>query len=242
MALGPASYGLGFVAGLLATLSPCVLPILPVLLASALQAHPRAPWALAAGLACSYALFGTLLAWAAANLGFDTSRLQAFGAIVLGLFGLVLLSAGLQQRLAVAGAGVAQAGHALLARLPLEGLAGQFGIGAVLGLVWSPCVGPTLGAAVLLASRGSHLAEVALLMGLFGLGAALPILVLAFVSRAALSRAASRMLQTGRAGRALLGVVLIVVALLLLSGANRAIETWLVAHSPAWLTALSTRF
>ncbi len=65
MDFGFGSYGFGFLAGLLSTLSPCVLPIIPILLGSAANAHPRAPLALATGLALSYALIGTALAWAA---------------------------------------------------------------------------------------------------------------------------------------------------------------------------------
>jgi cytochrome c biogenesis protein CcdA len=64
MEFGLGSYGFGFLAGLLSTLSPCVLPIIPILLGSATNAHPRAPLALAGGLAVSYALIGTGLAWA----------------------------------------------------------------------------------------------------------------------------------------------------------------------------------
>ena len=58
------------------------------------------------------------------------------------------------------------------------GPAGQFGVGVLLGAVWSPCVGPTLGAASLLAAQGRDLGQVALTMFVFGLGAALPLLAL----------------------------------------------------------------
>jgi len=65
MEFGLGSYGFGFLAGVLSTLSPCVLPIIPILLGTATNAHPRAPLALAGGLAISYAVIGTGLAWAA---------------------------------------------------------------------------------------------------------------------------------------------------------------------------------
>ena len=172
MTFGPGAYSLGLLAGLVSTLSPCVLPILPILLGSAVNAHPRAPLALAGGLALSYALIGTGIAWAGASLGLDASAFQNAGAIILGLLGIVLLSGSLQQRFAAASAGLSNAGDQLLARMKLDGLRGQFTIGLVLGVVWSPCVGPTLGAAIVLASQGSQLPQVALLMGLFGIGAA----------------------------------------------------------------------
>jgi cytochrome c biogenesis protein CcdA len=219
-----------------------VLPILPIVLGSATAAHRLAPLALAGGLALSYAIIGTTIAWASASLGIDASTFRGAGAVVLCAFGGVLLSAGLQQRFARATAGLGAAGHALLSRLDLDGPAGQFAIGLALGVVWSPCVGPTLGAAIVLASQGSQLPQVALLMGIFGIGAALPVVGLAWLSRATLAKARGRLVGVGRAGRTAMGALLLAVAVLVLSGADKPLETWLVDVSPAWLTSLTTRF
>ncbi len=242
MEFGLGSYGLGFLAGLLSTLSPCVLPIIPILLGSAANAHPRAPLALAGGLALSYAVLGTGLAWAGSALGLDASILRDGGAVILGLLGLVLMSGNLQQRFATATSGIGDAGNGLISRMNLDGLRGQFAIGLVLGVVWSPCVGPTLGAAVALASQGSHLPQVALLMGIFGVGAALPIVVLAYLSRSAMMKARGKLMQVGKTGKTIFGAVMVALAVLILSGADRPVESWLVDHSPAWLTRLTTRF
>lgn len=242
MDFGFGSYGLGFLAGLLSTLSPCVLPLIPILLSSATNAHPRAPLALAGGLAISYAVIGTALAWAGAALSIDAGLFRNIAAVVLGLLGLVLMSASLQRRFATATSGLGHSGNTLLNRMQPDGLWGQFAIGLVLGVVWSPCVGPTLGAAVVLASQGTQLPQVALLMGIFGVGAALPIVVLAYVSRSAMMRIRGRLMQAGKNGKIVLGVIMLAIALLILRGADKAFEVWLVEHSPAWLTALTTRF
>ena len=242
MEFGLGSYGFGFLAGLLSTLSPCVLPIIPILLGSAAHAHPRAPLAIAAGLAISYAVIGTGLAWAGAALDLDASIFRGVGAAILGLFGLVMVSGSLQQRFASATSGIGDAGNNLLARMNLDGLGGQFIVGIVLGVVWSPCVGPTLGAAVVLASQGSHLPQVALLMGIFGIGAAMPIVALAYVSRSAMATMRGKLMQAGKTGKMVLGAIMIALAMMILSGADKPIETWLVDHSPAWLTKLTTRF
>lgn len=242
MEFGIGSYGLGFLAGLLSTLSPCVLPIIPILLGSATNAHPRAPFALAGGLAISYAVIGTGLAWAGSTLDIDSAVFRDVGAGILGLLGLVLLSGSLQQRFASATSGIGDAGNSLISRMDLAGLGGQFVIGLVLGVVWSPCVGPTLGAAVLLASQGSQLPQVALLMGIFGLGAALPVVGLACVGRATMVKMRSKLMLAGKAGKVILGAVMIALAALILTGADKRLETWLVTLSPAWLTYLTTRF
>jgi cytochrome c biogenesis protein CcdA len=242
MDFGFGSYGLGFLAGLLSTLSPCVLPLIPILLGSGTNTHPRAPLALAGGLALSYAVIGTALAWAGSALNIDAGLFRNLAAVVLGLLGIVLMSASLQRRFATATSGLGDTGNSLLNQVQLDGLWGQFIIGLVLGVVWSPCVGPTLGAAVVLASQGTQLPQVALLMGIFGLGAALPVVVLAYMSRSAMMRIRGQLMQAGKNGKIVLGVIMLAIALLILSGADKSAEAWLVEHSPAWLTALTTRF
>lgn len=242
MDFGLGSYGFGFLAGVLSTLSPCVLPIIPILLGTAANAHPRAPLALAGGLALSYAVIGSGLAWAGSALNIDTSMFRSAGAAILGLLGLVLISGNLQQRFASATSGIGDAGHNFISRMGLDGLKGQFAIGLALGVVWSPCVGPTLGAAVVLASQGSHLPQVALLMGVFGIGASLPVVALAYVGRGTMTRMRGTLMQAGKAGKTIMGVVMIALAAMILSGADKPMETWLVDHSPAWLTQLTTRF
>lgn len=242
MHFGPASYSLALLAGLLSTLSPCVLPIVPILLGTAMNAHRRAPVALALGLAISYATIGTALAWAGAAIELNSELVRRMGAALLGLFALVILSGSLQQRFAAATSGIGNAGNRLLSRLHLSGFYGQFAVGLVLGMIWSPCVGPTLGAAIVLASQGKDLAGSAALMGLFGVGAALPIVTLGYISHSAMMSIRGRLLQAGRAGKVALGGAMLLIAIATISGGDRRAEAWLVNHSPPWLTSLTTRF
>ena len=90
--------------------------------------------------------------------------------------------------------------------------------------------------------RGADLPQVAALMGVFGLGAALPVLGLAYASRAGLARSRSALLKAGQAGKGVLGAMLLLVAAMILLGLDKRAEAWLVDKSPAWLTELTTRF
>jgi|SRR3984957_1308878 cytochrome c-type biogenesis protein len=242
MHFGLASYGIALLAGLLSTMSPCVLPIVPILLGSAMNVHRRAPIMLALGLAISYAAIGTTLAWAGTAFIVDSELVRRMGAALLGLFALVILSSSLQQRFAAATSGIGNAGNRLLLRLHLSGLYGQFVVGLVLGMIWSPCVGPTLGVAIVVASQGKHLAGSAALMGLFSVGAALPLVILGYISRSAMMSVRGRFLQAGRAGKVALGSAMLLIAVATISGRDRAAEAWLINHSPASLTNLTTRF
>ena len=242
MDFGPGTFALGYLAGVLSTLSPCVLPLLPILIASALAQHRFGPFALAAGLTLSFALVGVSIATLGTSIGLDPSLLRKAAALLLIGFGAVLLVPALRARFALATAGLSASGGGLLVRLSGIGWGGQFMVGLVLGLVWSPCVGPTLGAATTLASQGRDLAQIALLMLLFGLGAGTPLVLIGSLSREAMARMRGRLLSAGRRGQWLLGAALLVIGAVILSGADKRLETWLVDHSPDWLTELTTRF
>jgi cytochrome c biogenesis protein CcdA len=236
------SAGFGFLAGVLSTLSPCVLPLLPVVLGGAVAAHRFGMAALAAGLVLSFTGVGLFVATVGFSIGLDGTVFRTVSAILLAGLGIVLLSSALQQRFAMAASGLGNEANTVLARLSPSGLGGQLVIGLILGAVWSPCVGPTLGAASVLAAQGKDLGSVAAVMVAFGLGAALPLVIVGSLSREALKRWRGRMMNAGKTGKYLLGAGALAVAALILTGADRSLETILVNASPAWLTDLTTQF
>ena len=236
------SIAAGFLAGVLSTLSPCVLPLLPLVVGSALAAHRAGALVLAAGLAVSFTVIGLFVATVGFAIGLDGGVFRTVSAVLLMVIGLVLLSGALQARFAQATGGVSDAGNRVLARLTPRGLGGQLAVGVVLGAVWSPCVGPTLGAASVLAANGKDIPAVAATMLAFGLGAATPLLLISTLSRTALTRWRGRMARAGHAGKMLLGGGAVAVSLLILTGLDRQVETVLVNASPDWLTDLTTRF
>jgi len=108
--------------------------------------------------------------------------------------------------------------------------------------VWSPCVGPTLGAASALAAQGENLREVAATMTAFGLGAAAPLLALGTLSRGVMTAWRSRLLGAAGWGKQALGVLLLLLGLSILTGLDKRLEAALVDASPEWLTKITTRF
>ena len=238
--LGLATYGLSFVAGNLSTLSPCVLPLIPILVGTAITGHRLGPLALGGGLALSFATTGTLLASLGNVFDFNPDILRLFSAWLLVAFGRILLSSWLQQRFAAATAGIGSTGNNWIANFNMAGLRGQFMLGLLLGLAWSPCVGPTLGVAIGLASQGQQLVQVALTMLLFGLGASLPIVILGMLSREGMQRARGKMLTIGNAGKKILGGIMLALGVLIITGLDKHLETALLNISPDWLVRLST--
>jgi len=236
------SIALAFLAGVLSTLSPCVLPLLPIVLGTAVSAHRAGPVALAAGLALSFVIVGLFVATIGFSIGLDAGVFRAVAGILLMAIGLVLLVPRFQTQFALAAGPVSQWTEQRFSGFAGNGLAGQFGVGILVGAVWSPCVGPTLGAASLLAAQGSDLGYVAITMVMFGLGAALPLLLLGLLSRETLLRWRERLRTAGKTGKIAMGVILIAVGFLAVSDLDKAIETVLVDLSPNWLTELTTRY
>jgi cytochrome c-type biogenesis protein len=242
MDFGPGTYFVGYLAGLLSTLSPCVLPLLPILVATALRQHRHGAMALAAGLALSFTALGLFVALLGVSIGIDGGVLRGIAAWLLIGFALVLLLAPLQRRFAAVTAGIGAAGSGWLSTVGGEGWRGQFAVGALLGIVWSPCVGPTLGAATTLAAQGRSTAAIAALLLVFGIGAATPLVAVGSLSREASARLRARLARAGAVGNRLLGALLLAVGVAIVTGADKAFETWAVEHSPGWLTALTTRY
>ncbi len=229
-----------FAAGMLSVLAPCILPLAPVILASALQAHRFGPLAMSGGLIATFTVSGAILGSIGLAAGFSAGPARiAAGALMLG-FGALLLVGPLQVRFATVVAPVSGSAGLLSQRFDSSSLAGQFAIGSLLGLVWAPCTGPTLGVAITLASRQESLARVGLIMLAFGLGTVSPLLLLAYGSRRFLLDRRKRVLALAQFGRWAMGGILMLVGFLVVTSLDRQIESFLVSISPDWLIDLTT--
>ena len=235
-----ATYGLGFVAGAASVLSPCVLPLLPILATSALAKHRFGIVALAGGLAISFAGVGIFLATLGASAGLDPEVLRRGAAGLMVLFGLVMLSGTLQRTFSRLSSVIGAKGQQALDDVEGNGLLGQMMVGLLLGFVWTTCVGPTLGAATSLAAQGQDLGHIAILMALFGLGAALPLVLLGTISRVSHMKMRGTLATWGSTVRWTLGTLFVVMGMIVITGLDRQLETLLLSASPAWLTTLTT--
>jgi len=231
---------LAFAAGALTILSPCVLPLVPVVLASAGQRHRHGPFALAGGLIASFTIVGFVLAVFGTRLGVDAEQLRTSGALILAAAGLFLLVTKIQDLVAAAAAPLigwaAERQHAFDNR----GLLGQAAIGVLLGLVWSPCVGPTLGAAVALAAQGQQLSRVAATMAAFAIGIAAVLIAIAVLGRTVFNRIRPGLAGSAKTAKVALGWMLLLVGILILTGADRTIEGYFVQSAPDWLVNVTT--
>ena len=229
--MGLVALALAFVAGLLTALSPCVLPLLPLVMGSATSNRYR-PTALAAGFVTAFTVIGVLLAFLGSALGLSDTMVRTTSAVLLIAAGVLMISHRLQDSAGRWLSPLASASASLAARAD-RGLSGQFFVGALLAGVWSPCVGPTLGAAFGLATRGETLAHAAAIMAAFGLGSATVLLATGYASHAVIGQRL-RLLQAGEKGRLVLGITLLLVGASAASGVDKIVESLVLARLPQW--------
>lgn len=232
----------GYIAGLLTLINPCVLPVIPIVLASALQAGRHGPLAVAAGMSLSFVTLGMLVATVGHSIGLTESLLSQVGAVLMMLFGLVLLVPQLNQRFVTATAGIGSSADVQMNKLSNSSMKGQFFGGMLLGAVWSPCVGPTLGGAISLASQGQSLLWVFAIMTSFALGVSSVILLLGYGTREAIRSRQQQLRGLAERAKPILGITFLLVGLMIFFKFHYVIEGWLVDVLPDWFQDLSTTY
>lgn len=226
-------------AGLLTLINPCVLPVLPIVLAGALQANRWGPAALAAGMSLSFVALGLLVSVAGRAFGLDEENVARAGAFLMIGFGLVMLLPIASRGFALATAGMAARADASIDTLNRSSLIGQFLGGMLLGAVWSPCIGPTLGAAISLASQGESIGKAGLIMSGFAAGVSTVIIVLGYGARSLLARNRTLMMALATRARPIMGAVFVAVGLAILFRLHHIIEAWAIQNLPPWLIDFS---
>lgn len=231
---------LALAAGSLTTLNPCVLPLLPLVVAGAMAQNKWAPLSMGAGLALSYALLGLFVALIGESIGLDADRLRLIGGLLLVIFGAVQLIPALNDRFVLLLSPLANKAHA---NAPEAGksLWAPFFTGALLGMAWSPCSGPLLGGALTLVAESGGAWRGTLILGFFGIGAAVPLVAVAYLSKAKFLRFRDWMLTYSASIKKSVGVLMLLLGLAILTGYDKKLEGFLVNLMPDWLIAVTTR-
>jgi cytochrome c-type biogenesis protein len=230
-----------YLAGTLTLINPCVLPLLPIIVATAFQSSRKGPLLLALGLVVSFTIVGVGVTAFGHLVGIDDAVINRTAAVLMVLFGVVLLVPRAQGVLATMTSPLASGANSRLDKLQ-GGASGQFFVGMLLGAVWSPCIGPTLGGAIGLAASGDGLVQATFTMVAFGFGVSTILLLLAYGSRELLSSRRERLMALMPWAKPIMGITLLVVGLAIFFHLDRKLETLLLDIMPIWLQDLSVRF
>jgi len=229
------SLALAFVAGVITILSPCVLPLLPLILGAATQEGKARPWGVIVGFVGAFTAATLALSYLVRTLGVPPDLNRTLSAIVLAVLGLVLLVPRLQL-------GFERWAGGFASFAPRGALAGGFGggltVGLGLGLAWSPCVGPIMASVITLAlNQAVGPGAIAITLA-YSLGTALPMAAVLLGGRQLVRRLGWFQSNAGLI-RYVFGGVLVVIALAIWLGWDRSLQIMLLDHFPAWETILT---
>jgi len=232
---------LAFFAGTLTVINPCILPLLPIVVAAAFANGNLGTAALLLGLVAGFATLGVIVNATGALFGVSETVLRNVVAVLLLLFAAVLLIPALERRFSNMVAPVGAAGANLAARAGNYGIAGQFAVGILLGAVWAPCSGPSVGAALSLAVEAGGYLAAAARMTAFALGAALVLFLVAIGARSLATRGGG-VAKVAPFAKKIAGGAFLLVAVLMLSGLDKRVEAGLLDLMPDWLVAFTTKY
>jgi cytochrome c biogenesis protein CcdA/thiol-disulfide isomerase/thioredoxin len=207
--------GVAFVAGIVTALSPCVLPVLPIVLAGGATGGARRPYAIVAGLVASFTVFTLTAAALLSALGLPDDLLRTVAIVVVVVVGLSLVWPRLGDLLG-------RPFHAL-ARRHRADAGGGFLLGVSLGILFTPCAGPVIGAVATVAATQSVTVEAVLITLAYGLGAAVVLLGVAIAARRGMSLRSAR--AHAPVVRRALGAGILAVAVLMVLGIDKDLQT-----------------
>jgi cytochrome c-type biogenesis protein len=219
-------------AGVVTVAAPCTLPVLPILLGASLAGQSKArPLFIAAGFIAAFAAVTLAFTAFARVLGLEPDQLRNAAIVLLALFGVLMLAPQLYTRLSAAAAGLFSRRSGGAPR-NYQGAFGGFLLGTTLGLVWTPCAGPVLGSILTLLATQAQTQWAALLLTLYAVGAAIPMLAIAYGGQFAATRvralaAFAPRLQQG------FGALIVAFAAAMYFQVDTQVTAWLTAFYPA---------
>ena len=167
---------LAFGAGLASVLSPCVLPVLPLIVTGTDRDSRLRPLAIVGGLALAFITMGVLMSVAGSFVAPHVATMEKAAGVLVLLFGvLMLLNVNVFEKMSFFGR--------FQDNKPHRGLLGGVVLGASLGLVWIPCVGPMLSSVLAVVASEGRLASGVTMLALYSLGFAVPMLTVAYASQ-----------------------------------------------------------
>jgi cytochrome c biogenesis protein CcdA len=224
---------LSLLAGVVTVAAPCTLPMLPILLgASVGQTGKARPAMIALGFVMSFSMVALLLSAITRVFDFDPNVLRTGAAILLTGFGLLMIWPAPFEWLSARIGGFT--GGSVASR---QGMTGGFILGTTLGLVWTPCAGPVLGSILTVIATSKDTAWASLLLVVYAIGAAIPMLAIAYGGQAVTTRVRSMARIAPRLQQGF-GAVMIVFALLTYFQYDTLIVAWLTGFYPNGQTGL----
>jgi cytochrome c biogenesis protein CcdA/thiol-disulfide isomerase/thioredoxin len=224
-----------FVSGVITILSPCILPVLPIVLSGGASGGKARPLGVIAGFIVSFSFFTLALSAIVQALGVPADAMRWVAIVIIGLFGVVMLVPRLRELFDLL---ASRGGRAGISAAMKPGFWGGVPLGLSLGLIWTPCVGPIMASVISLAlaqkiDGGSIFITIA-----YALGTSLPMLAIMSGGRALLDKVPALSRNAPRIQRGF-GLVMIVMAVALGFQWDRSLQTAILKAFPSYGSGLT---
>lgn len=227
--------------GIVTILSPCILPILPIVLSGSLTGNKSRPLGIVAGFIVSFTFFTLLLTSIVKAIGISPDTLRLFSVGIVVVFGLSLLIPQLQrlteQIFAKLSSFAVSKKQNLQKNNQFNFLTG-FLIGISIGIVWTPCVGPILASIIALAATSQVTGQTILIMTMYSIGTGVPLLAITVGGRNILARISILSTHTVTIQK-IFGVIMILTALAIYGQWDRKFQTYILEKFPSYGVGLT---
>ncbi len=222
--------GLAFIEGIALILSPCILPILPLVLSSALGGGKQRPIGIIIGFITSFCLFAFFSRWIVLTLGIDVNIIKYASLVLLTLLGITMLSPYLSEKFSLLTQRFADIGNRFSGHEQEEGFFSGVAIGVLIGLIWTPCAGPILAVVLVQVIRQKSNWQGFLTLLAFSIGAGVPMLLITLLGRNVMNRL--QFFKRHADGiRRILGAIILLSVVLIASGFDQRLLAWQSASS-----------
>ncbi len=228
-----------FLSGFVTVLSPCVLPVLPIVLSSSAASGKRRPLGVITGLVISFSLFTLLISQIVRLLDLSANTLRIVAVAIIGFLGLSMIIPKLND--------LVERAFSFLPRLAGDnqhqgnGFTPGFITGLSLGLIWAPCAGPILASVTALAATQNVTFGSALVVIAYAVGSGIPLLGIAYGGRSLINKVPFLSKNLGKVQR-LFGVVMILTAIAIALNFDILVSVWLTQNLPSGIASLMSNF
>lgn len=225
-----------FIAGIVTILSPCILPILPVILSGSISGGKKRPFGVVTGFILSFTFFTLFLTSIVRLIGIPADSLRTVSIVIIFVFGLSLLLPNFQVY-------VEKLFAKLSSFVPRSNNDGGFKsgvlVGVSIGLIWTPCVGPILASVISLALIGTVTGAAVFITLAYSLGTAIPMLAIVYGGRKLLDKNLWLVKNTGKIQK-VFGVVMILTAIGIFFNIDRKFQTYILTKFPNYGIGLTS--
>jgi cytochrome c biogenesis protein CcdA/thiol-disulfide isomerase/thioredoxin len=233
--------GFAFLAGIVTILSPCILPILPIILAGTIEGNKKRPLGIVAGFIASFTFFTLTLSLIVQTLGINPNIMRWIAAFLIIVFGMILVVPKFKDAFILAASRLsnkfARQG-ASSAGASASGFWNGFILGTSLGLVWTPCVGPIMASVISLALSSTISTGSVLITLAYSLGTSVPLFIILYGGRSLLIRFPF-FLKNTESIQKVFGVLMIVTGLIIFTGFINTFQSWVLQTFPKYGSGLT---